>query len=489
VKTSSPLIALVVFAVSTLLLSGYISISSANPSPVGLSIKHGFVRSNGEIEPPTLPIQRIDNRYILTDNIVNYTLEIQRSNIVLDGAGFTIQGVYALKFDALTLSNINNVTIKNLKLNLFMNGIVLNNTSHIDVTNNRIDAQTCVTIDNVYDSDISGNTFSGKGFCIQGQGTNNIINYNYIEGRAVGLILSNGNNITNNLIKTPVGTSIQLGGYNEPCINNIISDNTIIIDDPSGVPSGIGIFDGSSNNQVFKNKITGCYSSFIASSIIVSNSRDNIFYENSFANSQYGVYVDGKSASMEAVDKPTLSINNTFFSNNFLNVSKSVQINNNASVNNWDNGSIGNYWSDYLTKYPQAKEIGNSAIGDTPYNLNVNNTDNYPLISQVNIVFSATLPSPIPPPITITINDPTANPTTSLPISTSSPEPRNPMNADDSPTTTPITNPKTSGPISDQFFLIALLSGLGLVAIILTVGFYKKGKKVTDESRSLVAYS
>ena len=33
----------------------------------------------------------------------------------------------------------------------------------------------------------------------------------------------------------------------------------------------------------------------------------------------------------------------------------------------WDNGSIGNYWSDYLSRYPNATEIDHSGIGDTPY--------------------------------------------------------------------------------------------------------------------------
>jgi hypothetical protein len=78
------------------------------------------------------------------------------------------------------------------------------------------------------------------------------------------------------------------------------------------------------------------------------------------------------------------------------------------SLNIWDNGypSGGNYWSDYLTRYPNAKMIDDSGIGDTPYfvmpngfvdttgmsssatnywtKLNaveLNNTDRYPLMS------------------------------------------------------------------------------------------------------------
>jgi parallel beta-helix repeat protein len=58
-----------------------------------------------------------------------------------------------------------------------------------------------------------------------------------------------------------------------------------------------------------------------------------------------------------------------------------------GTLASWDNGSVGNYWSDYATKYPNAIEIGNSGIGDTPYLIRVNPTviDRYPLMTPVSI--------------------------------------------------------------------------------------------------------
>jgi hypothetical protein len=50
-----------------------------------------------------------------------------------------------------------------------------------------------------------------------------------------------------------------------------------------------------------------------------------------------------------------------------------------------DNGSIGNYWSDYLTKYPNASEVGNTGIGDTPYIIDANNVDNFPLMTLFEV--------------------------------------------------------------------------------------------------------
>jgi hypothetical protein len=53
------------------------------------------------------------------------------------------------------------------------------------------------------------------------------------------------------------------------------------------------------------------------------------------------------------------------------------------SSNAWDNGyrSGGNYWSDYRTRYPKATENRSSGIWETPYVIDANNTDNYPLVA------------------------------------------------------------------------------------------------------------
>jgi hypothetical protein len=54
--------------------------------------------------------------------------------------------------------------------------------------------------------------------------------------------------------------------------------------------------------------------------------------------------------------------------------------------NKWDNGypSGGNYWSDYngtdLYSGPYQNVTGSDGIGDTPYVIDANNTDHYPLM-------------------------------------------------------------------------------------------------------------
>jgi hypothetical protein len=55
--------------------------------------------------------------------------------------------------------------------------------------------------------------------------------------------------------------------------------------------------------------------------------------------------------------------NNRFYQNNFF-FEGSISI---FGDNFWDDGSSGNYWGDYLTKYPDALERGDKGIGDTVY--------------------------------------------------------------------------------------------------------------------------
>jgi hypothetical protein len=95
---------------------------------------------------------------------------------------------------------------------------------------------------------------------------------------------------------------------------------------------------------------------------------------------------------------------NKFFQNNFyLNAYPEF-----FTESIWDNGSVGNYWSNYTMKYPNASEIGNTGIGDTPYVIqrgvfttrdypDVKNVDYYPLMCPYDIENDAIVfPTPEP---------------------------------------------------------------------------------------------
>jgi hypothetical protein len=60
----------------------------------------------------------------------------------------------------------------------------------------------------------------------------------------------------------------------------------------------------------------------------------------------------------------------------------SIEIAGYSNFWNYDYPSGGNYWSDYEERYPNAVELGSSGIWDTPYVIDENNNDNYPLVNQ-----------------------------------------------------------------------------------------------------------
>jgi hypothetical protein len=72
-----------------------------------------------------------------------------------------------------------------------------------------------------------------------------------------------------------------------------------------------------------------------------------------------------------------------------------------TDVVSWDNGAMGNYWSDY-----SGVDQNNDGIGDTPYVIDENNKDSYPLMTA-----HESLPSPTPTPTIIVTPTPSPEPT------------------------------------------------------------------------------
>ncbi len=74
-------------------------------------------------------------------------------------------------------------------------------------------------------------------------------------------------------------------------------------------------------------------------------------------------------------------LNNTIYHNNF--VSNYIRFPPDVdTVNSWDNGEEGNYWSDY-----NGTDTDGDGIGNTPYIIDENNQDRYPLMNPVALEF------------------------------------------------------------------------------------------------------
>jgi parallel beta-helix repeat protein len=235
---------------------------------------------------------------------------------------------------------------------------------------------------------VSGNTvtnstnediyFSGSHDCIA---SGNIVT----NSGTIGVSFSDSYNVT--VSENSITNSDDHGIAAFHSTNSTISGNTITASQYTGIYISI-----SENIVISENNVTNCTSAgmnFIDSNnntfsdnnatdnstgVSLSNSSYNTVSGNNIANSTaFGIYLFESKA-------------NNFYSNNFTNnLIQVVNINVTCS-NTWDNGTEGNYWSDYLTKYPDAAEVGTSGIGDTPYIIDENNQDNYPIMPQVDSV-------------------------------------------------------------------------------------------------------
>jgi len=99
------------------------------------------ILSDGSVDPPTAPIQSNGDLYILTGNISDiYGIVIERDNIILDGAGFAVQGIGCFHdiFRGIELSEKSNVTIKNVEIVGFRYGIYINHSSNNTILMNNI---------------------------------------------------------------------------------------------------------------------------------------------------------------------------------------------------------------------------------------------------------------------------------------------------------------------------------------------------------------
>jgi parallel beta-helix repeat protein len=180
--------------------------------------------------------------------------------------------------------------------------------------------------------------------------SNNIITENYV---GIGIWYSSNNTVLGNNIKNnKIAIRLYESTNNNVVWNNIKNNSHCIT------------LDFSNNNSISGNNMTANN----YSGILASYSSNNTISGNSIINNAYGFYIYS-------------SPHNIIYHNDF--VDNTEQVFSTGSTNFWDDDAgKGNYWSDYKEKYPNATEIDNSGIWDTPYVIDENNQDNYPIVPE-----------------------------------------------------------------------------------------------------------
>jgi len=343
------------------------------------------IKPDGSVDPPTLLIQRNGDLYTLTGNLTE-SIEVQRSNITIDGNGYTLQGSGSesgISIDGF-LNDAKNVTLRNLRITNFYYGIDLIESSH--------------------------NTIYG-----------NII-YNTTQGIFIGA--SSFNNISGNSITNPVSHpnpaqtyGIQISGSS---YNNEISDNEITNND-----YGIYLFYVSSQNMISSNNITSSLrgvdllssnntifsENIIADSLTAGlyfrqSSCNNTVFGNTISNNNRGVHLDPYSRN-NTISGNTIALNangvyllsssdNSFYENNFIDNIQHVYSEFSGFTNffNRDYPIGGNFWNNYagvdIHSGSYQNFTGSDGLGDTHHIIDADNADHYPLMGP----FSSLQPSP-----------------------------------------------------------------------------------------------
>lgn len=392
------------------------------------------IRADGSIDPSTAPITTLDNvTYTFTDNYYG-SIVIQRSSITVDGKGFTLQGTGAGW--GFYLSGITGVRIKDTNIKSFQRGIYVLSSSRDNFSGNNITGNTAagMYLFSSSNSNITGNNIKGNsGYGIYfASSSNNAITGNNVENNYSAIYLyqsSSNNNVIQNSIKGNNGYGIYLSGSSisnkvignkitgnfggssmmlDGSSNNVLNGNDIessydgiymLTSSRNNVTGNIirgnnvyGIsLDTSSKNRLTGNNITGnngdgitaytCLNNSITGNNIKNNanglylyhsSSNNNVTQNNIASNGYGIILSSAS-------------NNRFYHNNFTSNTNQIKISPLGLVNVWNDSypSGGNYWSDYtgtdVKKGSKQDQPGSDGIGDTPYIIDVNNLDRYPL--------------------------------------------------------------------------------------------------------------
>jgi len=299
-----------------------------------------FIRADGSIDPDTAPILSLDNvTYTLSANI-NDAIVVERDNIIVDGAGYALwrtgSGV------GISIYYRSNVTVKNVEIDDFMGGMWIYRSSNLIISGNTV---------------IDNGDGIGLFFCSN--------------------VLISGNNIIDN-----GRYGIELGG----CSNITITGNNITTDHWTGIEVR-----WSSDNTVHGNNIEN--NDWFG--ILIGQSHNNTVSGNDIRNNTCGINLSF--SSINTISENDISANrwwgilacggsdNRIYHNNFdVNLIQAYAYE--SSINAWDEGypSGGNYWSDYngtdLYSGSCQNETGSDGIGDTPYIVEENNQDNYPLM-------------------------------------------------------------------------------------------------------------
>jgi parallel beta-helix repeat protein len=376
-----------------------------------------YILADGSVEG-TDKIHRVGDVYTFTGNVYGCVV-VEKDDVVVDGAGYGVQGIGI--GTGINLTGRTGVTVKNVEIGNFFYGVYIESSIDSSIENSVIQA-------NVY------------GVYMSASSSNTVIGCNFTDNSYSGVWLrrSSNNSITENRMTWNGQDGIWLSSFSD---GNTVSGNVVRMND-----YGIRIDDHSSNvlrNNEFTDNVCnfGVFGSLLSEfvqdidnsntvngktviywvnrhdetvpfdagyvalvnctritvqnltlsgngqGVLLIDTTDSVITQNRITGNIHGVFmcssanntVSGNNITGNVANGVYLyySQDNTFFHNNF--VDNTIPVYDvGEPTNSWDNGTTGNHWTDY-----NGTDNDGDGIGDTPYVIDKNNQDNHPTVNTI----------------------------------------------------------------------------------------------------------
>jgi parallel beta-helix repeat protein len=364
-------------------------------------------------------IRRDGDVYTFTGDI-DMDIRVEKSNIVIDGAGFKlVKGAVAGNWGIRFSSDVHDVTIKNLMITGFGRGIMLSGSGNTVTGCTLIDCYEGILLNKAADNTITDNTFVNSTLRFV-DSENNRLRNNRLENSWIGTSWQNSYNDVDSSNTADGKPVYYLANQHDLVISPIdypeigclilIGCTGVTIKDivfPSQPTNGGVTITYTSNSTVVNSTFTDLWQG-----ITIYECSDITVSGNYIVNNEIGININAQNL--------PLTITRNHIENNELGISlgmSDLNIYHNNFINNtehvydtlwnplnraqpvtyvWDDGRQGNFWSDH-----NATDADGDGVADTPYVINQwsNNIDRYPLMEPIQVEFKLPVePEPTPSP-------------------------------------------------------------------------------------------